>query len=128
MPYIREELRQTLILELSELTQKIQTLRFYNRTGIFDKQTVDEELKDIFKDLFEVTQALRELEGEEWVYPRLPQYRNHDPRSLPGDNRPDPLAYLQDVPPPPERYEIFEEDPGTGTRSRIRSKNFSPDP
>ena len=128
MPYIKEELRRTLISELEGITQKIQDVRYFVDQDIGDKDLVEDDLSSVFKNLFEITQALRELEGEEWIYPRSSQYRNHFPRNKRGAGQPDPLAYLQDVPTPPEPWEIFEEDPRTGARKLIRRRLDSESP
>ena len=125
MPHIKEDLRKTLITELEGITQKIQDVRYWNDQN-HPKDLIEDDLKSVFRDLFEITQALRELEGEEWIYPRSSQYRNHFPRNKPGAGQPNPSAYLEDVPHPPEYWEIFEEDPETGSRRRIR-RNFSDD-
>ena len=58
MPYIKEELRRPLISELED---------------IGDKDLVEDDLSSVFKNLFEITQALRELEGEKWIHPRSSQ-------------------------------------------------------
>ena len=105
MPTVTEELRQEAITELEVLASHIQDTRYALLYKTLSPETIDDELKNTFQDLFNITQKLRAVNGEEWPYPQSSQYRNYNPRYFPRRASHHPTDYLNDLPHPPEDYE-----------------------
>jgi len=110
MPNLPQELRTHAIIELENAEKCIQDIRYSLKFKTLSPETIDEELKEIFKDLFELNQKLRNLRGEAWTYPRSSQYRNYDPRLFPTRADHHPTDYLNDLPHAPE-HEQHEAQP-----------------
>jgi len=119
MPHLPEELREHAIIELQNAEKCIQDIRYSLKFKTLSPETIDEELKEVFKDLFELNQKLRHLQGEAWTYPRTSQYRNYDPRYFPTRADHHPTDYLNDLPQGPEHDQYEGQSPYQGHESLI---------
>jgi len=119
MPHLPEELRTHAIIELENAEKCIQDIRYSLTFKTLSPETIDEELKEIFRDLFELNQKLRNLRGEAWTYPRSSQYRNYDPRHFPTRADHHPTDYLNDLPQAPEHEQYEAQSPYPGHESLV---------
>jgi len=74
-----EELEEEIIIVLEDITESIQSTRWYLNNPQISRNTVDELLRDDFITLFNLLQDIRSVNNNQWRWPRSSQYRNHNP-------------------------------------------------